>query len=762
MTFRRRTTPTYYFSGSPLPAGYEYINDPSGNGDPGAAATIEGKLDVLGHPNRGTYYVGHAEDARSAIANRGMNVLAENTDILDDIVQTSIARHAFTTGTAVGATSTLVVTGDIWVGASGTPNTAAVRARLISILDANGNELTVDGNKVQVNLIHDGSSNNVIGNEFYTNPTVSLSPAIPSGVDYEVHYGIRSSYDDLRENYPGALSELAVRFGQEASGEVQSLLRSLHATTGQEWNDAWPSTMQALAASGLNERYRRQTAAPSSYTLDTAGDGATIIRDGIAPAAVTGFDQGAPHAAYARDFTNWSDPYLAHWLARMSGGTSASTGDGKRDGDAVGQNGFVTISHRLAMRGEDRQPPAVAPLINFWEHKDATTASPVQTGYFTYIEADAAAEIAEDTSTFSGTSGGDGVYRITLTGSGTLGDYYFWKQNVAGDEVTSVVVRKDCLRIDVPGVGSFLGCIIALDPANDDECVVRLMDGGQGLTGLPLSATPVVCTVTWLSTTMHYGGGGPVARDYFEGNAGGGFASEGQTTPAFEGLYVVEPPRMGEDIGTNYDDYRLADTLARVSTSGGALPLDSVPLAYFGAGHYDDTNLTKVFAWGHFDPRIDTSGWPSGEAAAYQTKGVLWNDGSVWSLGGSSKFSMLGLEDRTNNVSQGNGSGSHEWDPVADGGWLRVIFTGTGTEDLEITLPASYTSSARRRGDILYLTVQQAGSGTGTGVITWPANFRFSSPADEVPAAGPSAITLYKVFVLLETNQMLVEKISYP
>jgi hypothetical protein len=196
MPFHRLTAPTYVGG---LPGTHDYINDPAANGDAGGPAPAGGKKS--GGANDGTYLVAFGEDATSSNTNRGLAALAANTDYLDDVVNAEVPVIANVDGLAGVSTASLAITGDVFVGKSGTANTQGERNRLIKVLDSTtGNDLVdASGNKVQASLIHNGALTNQVGvpaTGFYTNPTVDFSPAIPAGSNYRIVFGIRSSLVD--------------------------------------------------------------------------------------------------------------------------------------------------------------------------------------------------------------------------------------------------------------------------------------------------------------------------------------------------------------------------------------------------------------------------------------------------------------------------------------------------------------------------------------------------------------------------------------
>lgn len=243
--FHRLALPTY-FGG--LPPGYDYLNNPQdptvgGSGVPALVDSVKS-----GGPNDGSYFITFGEDATSRHANRPLAALGENTDYLDDLFHRDLAVTVRTTDVeAESPVGSIVLAGHVFVGESGASNSQAQRDRLISVLDDNDNEIVLeDGTKVVASLIHDGSNNNVVGQEasgFFDTPTVTLNANIPVGVVYRVYYGERSNLAELPQD---AFTDIKIRGAQEVDASVQHLLRTLHASTGQEWNGPWDATIEEL------------------------------------------------------------------------------------------------------------------------------------------------------------------------------------------------------------------------------------------------------------------------------------------------------------------------------------------------------------------------------------------------------------------------------------------------------------------------------------------------------------------------------------
>jgi hypothetical protein len=479
-TFHRRSTPSY-FGG--LPGGYDYLNKPTDPsvGGTGAAAFADGKK--VGGPNDGTYYIAFGEDATSLDANRPSDALGTNTDFLDDILHRDLSLTVRTADvTAGGAVASVVISGQVFVGAFGTPNNADQRGRLISALDSNDNEIIDStGATVVASLIHNGSSTNVVGTQssgFYSGPTVNFTPSIPSGTTYRIYYGQRTNLASLPIS---AFTDLIIRNAQEVDGVVESQFRNLHAPGNlQAWDAPWDSTIRALAASGLNERYRRKTGVPASFTFDTPGDGAIIVRDGKA-LEVRGFTNtlgtGAP-----------PDKNLA--LIRLTGDSTTAVGGSwplTNKGADVGiwhetdLNGSNTASEisRLGVSG-----PALMDVVprNY-------TSGTLTTQAFTYVN-------PASTATLNPTSGSDSSSKRRVQ---CAAGQYFRIPSGGDANKTAVRVGLDMVEVTVGGVTS---TYMITDFVGTNSVLVAHMTGKFADFG----ATAVSANIRLVQTAVSIGG----------------------------------------------------------------------------------------------------------------------------------------------------------------------------------------------------------------------------------------------------------------
>lgn len=234
-SFHRKTTPTYPGG---LPGTHDYINNPSANGDPGSAAPADAKKSS--GVNQGTYLIAFGEAATAGNSNRGTTALAENTDYLDNILHQDVSEPVVAASVTSGSPTTgFVITGSVFVGGGTATNDQRTRSGLVAILDGNGLPLTVlsGGSYVTVkaSLIHDGSNNNVVGTGYRTNPSVTLSIAIPASTAYRYVYYKRSNYASLDQ---GAFTRY--NDGVAGSEDIWAFAKTLDITTGKLGsNNTW-------------------------------------------------------------------------------------------------------------------------------------------------------------------------------------------------------------------------------------------------------------------------------------------------------------------------------------------------------------------------------------------------------------------------------------------------------------------------------------------------------------------------------------------
>lgn len=578
MAFHRLVVPTY-FGG--LPGGYDYINNPALNGDPGAASFTDGKKSS--GPNQGTYLIAFGEDATSTFANRGLKALAENTDNLDNLLRRDIAVTARTADVTAGApVSSLVIAGQLFVGEFGVANTQATRDLLISVLDNNDNEIiTTAGVIVKALLIHDGASNNVVGTQtsgFFTSPTVNLNVPIPAGVTYRVYYGERTNLATLPKD---AFTNIKIRGAQEVSGEVERVLRDLHTDAGgaPTWNGPWLATIASLARTGLDGRYRLSATNDPGFAMDTPGNGGFIVRDGPA------IQLRAP--TYLLDtvgtvgLDKYPDPLFAMLRMLRVTPTTTTTFDATRGGD----HGLVQESpyHNTADANEVASGHVTGPLLLDAIPRNIAASTLAGHAVLTRISSAAVATVNPDSLT-------DTTSRRTIQVGGS--DF------VRDGSSRTALRTTDYIEVISNATGQVVGTYRVDSVLSATRFTVKALTGAAPPLGPSGSSAAV--RLRWLQPTISIGGTYRAAQ-----------SGSNQATPHF----MVAAPGL---VHSDYDDNNV------------------VPYASFlaASSRRDLAGLTarQALAWGGFN----TTG-------LIDYNGFLYGDGSISVIGGRQRFSMLSI-----------------------------------------------------------------------------------------------------------------------
>lgn len=675
MAFHRLVTPTY-FGG--LPGGYDYINTPSLNGDPGSPAPMDGKKGS--GTNQGTYLVAFGEDATANNTNRGLQALAQNTDAIDDLLRRDLALTSRTADVTAGApVSSIVLAGQTYVGDFGVANNQATRDLLVSILDNNDNEIiTTAGTVVKALLIHDGASNNVVGTQtsgFYSGPTVALNVAIPAGVTYRVYYGTRSNLATLPKD---AFTNIKIRGAQEVSGEVERVLRDLHAASGATWNDPWLATINSLARTGLDGRYRLASISDpgGGTTMDTPGNGGFITRDGTsiklrAPTYLLGSIGTVGIDAYV-------DPLLAMLKLERVSTQNGTAFDLSRGGD-VGLYQESPVHNTVDVAEVSQSHVTGALLMDIVPR--AITGSTLGGGAaLTRINPSAVGTVNPDALT-------DTLSRRTVQVGGS---------DFVKDGSSRTGLRKtDLIEVTNNVTGQVVGIFRVDSIQSPTRIALKALTGANPPLG-PSGASAAV-RLRWLQPTVSIGGTHRAATD-------------AQGTPHF----MVAAPGL---LTSTYDGNTI------------------VPYAAFLAASsrrdigITNLNLLEALAWGGFD--LDGT-------IAY--KGRFYGDGGMVITGGKQRLCMIGLQQQRFSVP--DGGGTVLWDPLQGGQLViqptTTWPTNPSTIILTIDTSKGYVAEA---GDKFSLDIIIPNV-TPAVVMTWPGNFKFSDGDDILPLATPSGQTV--------------------
>ena len=200
MPFHRFIDPTY-FEAVPLPGSinlnvYDRVNVISGGVGAGGSSPADSAK--VGGPTPGTYFVAFGEDGTSLDANRGFRALAENADLLDDLLHRDLAVPKISSQfpNVAGTASFTIVENGVFVGSIGTPSNNATRGGIIGLVDD-------DGGSSQGQPLHvfTGGAYQAVkitgitgfGTGFGNSPLINVSPTIPAGVAFKVVYYTRQS-----------------------------------------------------------------------------------------------------------------------------------------------------------------------------------------------------------------------------------------------------------------------------------------------------------------------------------------------------------------------------------------------------------------------------------------------------------------------------------------------------------------------------------------------------------------------------------------
>lgn len=580
---------TVSFNGVP----YSFINVVSGG--VGASGSAFADASKIGGPNAGSFFVSFGEDATSSNANRGLRALAENTDYLDDVVNRALAIPVRTTlTTASGTVFSIALPVGTFVGNTG----AYPLDMLFSITDENDNELiTSAGVKIAVVSISGAS----IGGGFSSGTvTCTVNPGIPSGTQYRMTYAERKSLATLPVD---AFSFIRVRGAEEVPAMVEQVFRNIQSPSGVNlaWNATPQSTIWDLAASGLNERYRRSTATSGSPTFNGAGAGAVITRDGQ---AVT---SGA--RSLFGDHTQ-PDPFMALWLAddQTQGGARSGANSG------LGSWGFVAKTNRPFLQGEistnaNNRGVSLGSFGEYVERQQVIIAgSPgAGTGYATKIPKNQAATI--------GPFGSTDVFQITL-GAGA----FFYNTSANGQE-SAIQIGRDVLVVTI-GSTSVAMVILDINLAGSGNLgVVTTLDGGTVPALASAAAGTVACTVTWYSCRFSIGYNAVDVKDQLDALSGHSAAG---TLPLNGGAYLADiPTGLTSDVTDVSGAWKQRRNQQPTLTLSRGLPIETVP-------------KETVLAWGEHLP---TQG-----AGGSFTRGQAYTDGSIEIGGFSTADTTTGLE----------------------------------------------------------------------------------------------------------------------
>jgi hypothetical protein len=454
-------------------------NDPA---DPSTQAPADGAVVNPANPYVGTRFVAGTEDAVDVYANRPHNALSWNTDQLDNAIRRGIAKLERITWTVGAPTDTFSGFDPgtlVWTGA-GVP---AQNIELVRQSDMS-NLVTSVGGKVQASswvVAADDAAG------FGEITSVTFNETIPAGT-YYVFYGAKTAVAELDRD---AMFAYLLHGIPQIAPKVQVLFQQLHAPVGsawqQLWDDAWGTTIEELARSGLNERYGRSHYAnalmtpnpydtvtavdngwPLSDSADTPGSGGWILRRGPAPTVVSNRVAGSPlltdklNACWR---TVMSDAYATH------GGSVGVAIQGARplfdDSHQRGPGLAAQLTHRPCRM-----------QLGEWYSTDGWTVIPD----------------GGNASVTYGTVGGNTELVCTLT---DVGAHFFL---TSGGNYTAITTGMDMLELVDPADGTAKFWVIN-QLTDATHCTLRQLNGDLAPVGKAnggyVNGSPTTVTVTW-------------------------------------------------------------------------------------------------------------------------------------------------------------------------------------------------------------------------------------------------------------------------
>lgn len=722
MTFHRKTVPTYPGG---LPAGYDYLNNPALNGDPGAPAPAAGK--VAAGPNQGSYLTGFTDAATSSNSNRGPNALADNTDALDDLLRGAlpVIRHTDVSAPGSPLASMVLSVNNVYVGSASdspvTTNNQETRDRFFRVVSLTDDEITVGGGVVTVTLVHDGSNNNYIGNVaggFVSNPTLNFSPSIPTGLPFRIYYGVRRNFAEIVTTKSGEYIYEQIKHLVRIPGLLQQLFIDLHdASGGAAFDDSWATTIDDLLNGGLERVVDNAVAKPVTspdadrYPLNTQSPGAGAFMRRL----------GRALSLYSADAAMYVDPSQA--LARLvmtdvvqSRGTTGLLVEGSyREGTPTSYPGET-----------DRQPGYASMLIADARrsHSGIHATNPL-----TRIIAGSAVTM---TSPAVGTIVGESVVEIPA------GQYF---RKVSG--ATDIALGYDVLRLRftqaavlclrdyvIVGFGS------SADSSSLVKVRVRALDGSvPNFTGV--SGATVVEWLRW-----SFGRADGAGQRWVDQNGAGisPFSSADGLTyiapgESLEGMFVDPPPDHGFRVGVR-----------GTTVLGGAEVFTIASFGMFVNGVFQNT--VRIYSGDAVQrPSVLFSnntklvgpvsvGSPLGTYAMQAVQSTLTSASAIITLDlNVSRFFTL-LCDAT----------------VINGQVLSIAFsTITNPEDAQNGMQVT-----------IFFRQQISGGNVGSAQIsTWPAEAIFSTPSDKQPAVGQGSVTIWEGTYVAATSGWYFTKRVY-
>jgi len=593
---------------------------------------------------------------------------------------------------SVGDTSIILsgAVNPIWVG----DNPGDSLKDLFRLVQASNDSLPTDaiGDPIEVASIVGAA----IGDGWFTGVglTVNFTGVVPAGLTYRLYYGTRATLQSIPIE---AFSFTTIRNSVAVDEDLQTILKELHSAGGDTWDDAWASTIDDLTKSGLNERYRLSTTGGSG-TVDTAGDGALIHRDGQAMT----LESSAALGSYLYPNTP-SDPYSAHHKTTAGPGPQTDIVDRE---NSDGGTGYVNVQQQRLTTSSGMRMNALAYSL-------ASRIDAIERHFSNSLIGTANIRTKIVPTNGSGTllnpDAGTG-YNDRRTIQLASGDY-FW-ESISGNKTSEVAIGRDLIEITYFG-GKKQVCVIT-ELFGTDPRKARLLNLTGG--GLSFPSGAVVTDAKFRFIKLKYWQG--VGTQKFIDHKGGGLV-----TPNIElgHFYHAITPFISDDIvqSGEAEDIGDAEFYARARTVGnsGVAGLTTRPFA---------------LKWGGYDPAT----WEQ------VPSGGLRGDGAI-------EATLFSQKEHRVDVGS-NGVTVINWHPSLQGSLLVVDVdhaAGLATITINIDI-ADYLTYVRQPGDRIEIHIRNptAAPTPGVGVplgatytIAWSGALRFEGAGSvgSVPGGVP-------------------------
>lgn len=541
-----------------------------------------------GGPNNGTYLFAFGDDVTARNINRGLTALAENTDVLDDLLRTARAFPRRLSST-IGSPGNVLVAGSgtyIFLGTAGmTLNQANLRDYL-RVVDSNGDEIMDASSLARVEVVSIVSWPTAPDPPWSdgTNLSFTLSHTLAAGTYYIV-CGARSSMAIA------SASELYTQYLRQdfhVSAALQAVLSAMYGhPTLRPWVDYTPTSNIFLASRGiqgvldaatsyLNVESTADWGWPTQFALDTYGVGGLWTRLDFGMVGIS----------------NWSltdKKWRGDGLQAIYGAYFADNGigDGSAYNAIAGGRGFVAVgTYRSSTNNGGLSSGAIAPSAALFgayasfndEFSDDTKAA-------TKLDLPTAVAVFD----------GGGIDCVHLT---TSGNWFF--KTISSVSQSAIVFERTLLEIEwtdtsAPGgAAAHRETFVAVSRYDDNILVVRRL-GGDGST--QSFGTSTAGTLTRVMTPlMEVLDGAQELREVY------GFDSPIAQGRARGAVNILNTP----DSSTSS-----SDKVAKYAA------------LYLGA--HEDTSVSIALAWGGYHRNVATPAY----GGKYRELATLTGDGGI-------------------------------------------------------------------------------------------------------------------------------------